>query len=76
MRHTREMIEVGDTVRTLNGKVTGRLLGEHGRLGAGGASSFKSLPEDLNIAVYTVLDGDGEVGQFAASVLEKVSERD
>lgn len=73
MGHTRLMIEVGDTVRTLNGKFEGRVLGEHGRLGAGGASRFKSLPEDLNISIYAVIDGDGEVRYFAAAALEKVS---
>jgi hypothetical protein len=67
------MIEVGDTVRTLNGKFEGRVMGEHGRLGTGGASRFKSLPEDLNISVYTVINSDGEIRQFAASALEKVS---
>lgn len=72
MLHTRRMIEVGDKVRTLSGKFEGRVLGEHGKLGVGGASRFRSLPEDLNLSVVAVIDAEGEIRQFAASSLEKV----
>ena len=48
-------------------------MGEYGRLGVGGSSRFMSLPEDLNISVYTVINSDGEIRQFAASALEEVS---
>lgn len=66
------MIEVGDKVRTTDGAFEGRVLGEHGRLGAGGASRFRSLPEDLNISVYAVIGESGEVRQFASHALERV----
>ncbi|MBF4575196.1 hypothetical protein [Frondihabitans sp. VKM Ac-2883] len=56
------MIKVGDSVTSRNGDFSGRVLGTHG---AGAAFSYQSLPEDLNIAVFAVLDkSSGEIRHF------------
>lgn len=63
---TREMIEIGDSVTSRDGKFSGRVLGRHG----GGAFTYQSLPEDLNIAVFAVLSDDtGEVRHFTRAGL-------
>jgi hypothetical protein len=63
------MIEVGTAVKASEGFM-GRVLGRHGSVGAGGAFEYRSLPEDLNVAVYAVLnDETGEVRFFTSAAL-------
>lgn len=71
---TGPMIEVGDSVRTVNGEFSGRVLGRHGAAnGVGGAFEYRSLPDDLNLAVYAVLNTDtGEVRYFVRTALAPI----
>lgn len=65
------MIEIGSRVRVADGSFEGRVLGKHGMAsGVGGSYEYRSLPEDLNIAVYAVLGESGEVKFFVGSALE------
>lgn len=65
------MIEIGARVTSKAGDFSGRVLGRHGTTsGVGGAFHYQSLPDDVNVAVYQVLnDETGEVRQFTLSGL-------
>ncbi|MDQ1215733.1 hypothetical protein QE411_000588 [Microbacterium arborescens] len=68
------MIEVGSYVRATSGNFEGRVLGRHGiASGPGGASEYRSLPGDLNIPVYWVVNNAGEVRLFTDTGIELVS---
>lgn len=66
------MIEVGSKVRTVDGSFEGRVLGKHGAAsGVGGSHEYRSLPEDLNVALYAVLhEASDEVRHYVGSALE------
>ncbi|WP_307221841.1 hypothetical protein [Microbacterium arborescens] len=50
------------------------MLGRHGiASGPGGASEYRSLPGDLNIPVYWVVNNAGEVRLFTDTGIELVS---
>lgn len=68
------MIEVGSRVRHASGEFEGRVLGRHGSgSGVGGSYEYRSLPENLNVQVYWVVNDDsGEVRAFVGSALELV----
>jgi|GEM_PF-3060204 len=68
------MIEVGDRVRTVDGQFEGRVLGKHGRLGAGGAGEYWSLPDDMNLTIYALINDAGEVRYFSAAAIEGAGE--
>jgi len=56
------MIKVGDSVKARSGDFSGRVLASHG---AEVAFSYQSLPENLNIAVFAVLnESSGEIRHF------------
>lgn len=66
------MIEVGSKVRSIDRDFSGRVLGRHGvASGVGGSYEYRSLPEDLNIAVYAVVDdASGQVRHYVGSAIE------
>ncbi len=69
------MITVGSTVRTRDGSFEGRVLGRHGAAnGVGGSYEYKSLPGNLNIQVYMVVNDAGEVRLFIGSALALVED--
>lgn len=66
------MISPGDHVVALKASFHGRVLGPHGLTSAGSGFEYRSLPENLNVAVYTVLNEEtGEVRQFTGEALER-----
>lgn len=70
---TGRMIEVGSVVRTKDGSFEGKVLGRHGASGVGGSYEYRSLPEDPNVQVYSVVSDSGEVRAFTAQAIELVS---
>ncbi len=68
------MIEVGSRVRSKSGDFQGRVLGRHGSSGVGGASEYRSLPDNLNLSIYSVLNDDGEIRQYTREGIELVSD--
>lgn len=65
------MISPGDRVVVHRASFHGRVLGRHGAMSAGGAFEYRSLPENLNLPIYAVLDEEtGEVRYFAADAIE------
>jgi len=64
------MISSGEHVVARKAAFQGRVLGRHG-VTSGGAFDYRSLPENLNVAIYAVLNGDtGEVRFFTAEAIE------
>ena len=67
------MISPGDRVVVHKASFHGRVLGRHGSTSVGSGFEYRSLPENLNVPIYAVLNEDtGEVRYFTAESIEPV----
>lgn len=67
------MISPGDRVVAREVPFQGQVLGRHGVTSEGGGFEYRSLPGNLNIPIYAVLNPDtGEVRFFSAEAIEPV----
>lgn len=69
------MISPGGRVVARKVSFQGRVLGRHGSTSEGRGFECRSLPEDLNVPVYAVLNNDtGEVRFFTAEAIEPLDD--
>lgn len=69
------MISPGDRVVAHKVSFHGRVLGRHGSTSAGSGFEYRSLPENLNVAVFAVLNDDtGEIRYFTADAIEAAND--
>lgn len=69
------MISPGDRVVAHKASFEGRVLGRHGSVSAGSGFEYRSLPKNLNVPIYAVLNDDtGEVRYCTASAIEPAND--